>query len=186
MNELTINQRLAVLTAMQKDVKEAISEVRAEADRATLDLYETTGAKQFTIKLGDVKVGTISVKDGGGSWVVTDRNEFKPWAEENGFIYHDLHVMEDAYEDVMACLREAGLDGFVQSEWFIDDAWKNKLQANASVPVTHDGEIVPGVEWFANRPSTMLTGCKPNDVKQAAKSLGGDVQRLALGGGSDD
>ena len=182
---MNTREQLALLTAMDKVVKERIKQVRAEADESLMEAYEEDGFEKAAIKLNGQKVGEHIVTFNKEGYAITDEALFAEFALDYG-----MATIEKAIRPHMlakaAAIIEASVDNpedFIDEKVVFSDDWELAMnRVGDSVCYMDSGLVVPGVEY---RPKTvkgtMVRGCKPEEVMPAVAQLGG-IERLLLGG----
>lgn len=178
-----LGARVAILTALEKAVREAKDEARAEADRMLAEDYERDGISGVDLIVGDRKVGKLSmVKPGVGIYGGT---AFAGWAYEHGMGRKVLTVdVSDAPQELLD--RVTGMLGHEALPYEFDvrafDRASNGLRVAGTHVVDAEGEIVPGTYVRAMRPR--VSGCKPADVGEAMAAMDGGptVAGLLIGG----
>jgi hypothetical protein len=173
--------RLAVLTAMEKVVKEERKRVYEEVKAAADEAYEIDGSTARDINLAGTKVGrlTCSIKD---SYNVTDGEAFDTWLRESGrtvetyTIRLDLMTPERA-EQLIKLVTDAGYCGLHESKPKTD--YDAGFTVQGDVVVDGFGEIVPGVEPAQKR-SYRFTAQKPEVVARALRASGEDMSVSGL------
>lgn len=179
--QLSVNERLAMLTALQKAVKAELDATRAEADASMLQSYEDDGVVKKALKVGGVKVGDYIVVLTSGDWRITDEEAFFDFALSYGIAYTESVIKPGAQVAAVRIIEEARpelLDETVR----LNPKWKDFLTNTGGVATFLDsGEAVPGVEPVLPRVKcTQVRGCAPEDVVPQMRSLGG-IDRLLLG-----
>lgn len=181
--QLTANESLAVLTALQKAVKERLDAVRAEADAAMLADYEADGVVRKALKVNGAKVGDYLVVMTADDWAVTDAGALEDFALTYGFARPVLSIRPECMAAAVKLVE--GIDPFLlQEEVKLNADWKKLLTNTGGVATFLDsGEPVPGVEPLPPRVKcTQVRGCKPSDVVPQIRQLGG-LDRVLLGSG---
>ena len=105
MPEPSVNEQLAVLTALQNIVKERLNEVRAQADEDLLAAYDEDGVTKKALKVGGIKVGDYMVMLTKDEWAVTDAEAFNDFALMYGFATYERGIKPE-YE----CFEMGHLD----------------------------------------------------------------------------
>lgn len=199
------DERFAVAQALYKAVAGQVStrtedNLRAEIDRASVELYAATGGTVRELVVNGAKVGEVRAETKSG-WRVTDPEAFEAWCRENdamdGEVSIDWTLLgPDDYWTAWNWLRDHYPQMFVSTEWPMkpDDNWLDHVGGTAIDRET--GEIVPGVEYGTEVVKTVVTGCKWDEasmnktelkkfapVSVAARGLpGGAVAALSDGG----
>lgn len=97
--------KVAIAQAVYKTVAEYVStksddNLRAEFDRAIAGLYDATGAKSFEMKIGEQKVGSVSLRQSKEKTEyhldVTNLEQFEDWLLENGLAFQKVEYDRDS------------------------------------------------------------------------------------------
>lgn len=179
--QLSVNEQLAILTALQKAVKERLDAVRAEADATMLESYEDDGVVKKALKVGGVKVGDYIVVLTTDDWAVTDAEALQDFALAYGFAATKLEIKPECM-DAAVKLIEATDPFMLRETVTLNKDWKNFITNTGGTPTFLDsGELVPGIEALPPRVKcTQVRGCKPEDVVPQIRQIGG-VDQLLLG-----
>ena len=181
-------ERLAVLVAMDKAVKEAMRDVRRDADDDLLEAFEEDGYEKKAVKLNGQKVGEHIVTFKSEGYEITDRAAFEEFALDYGMATQRRYISPEFMESAIAALENEfdaeTLDGVIVTETVISPDWEKAMERVGDAVCYMDSNlIVPGVEF---RPKTvkgtMVRGCKPEDVIPAMRELPGGIEGLLLGG----
>ena len=179
---MDVYEELAVLTALQKAVKERLDEVRAEADAGMGD-----GIEKRTLSVGGEKVGEITQTFSKDGWRVTDLEALQAFALDYGFAHVVKSIrpewMETCVKALEAEFDEDVLDSAIESRVVLDGDWERRITKTDGQPTYLDsGMVVPGVE---HRPKaakgTRVTGCNPSDVIPILRGLPGGMERALIG-----
>lgn len=183
-------EKLAVLTAMEKAVKDAIREVRTEANADLLDAYDEMGVEKLALKLDGQKVGDFIVTFNAEGFEITDQEAFEEFALDYGLATTKRTIpartMSVAINALARIVPPSDLDDYLETEVVLDRYWERALTNSAGVVTYLDsGMPVPGV---AVRPrtvkGTMVRECKPEKVLPIAAGLkDGGINALLLEGG---
>lgn len=177
----SLNEQVAVLTALQKMVKERLAEVRAAADEALINAYDEDGVVKKALRVNGVKVGDHIVVLTSGEWAITDTGAFNDFALAYGLARLKPVISSDCMARAISVLEEAEPD-LVSYEVEVDPKWQNYITNSAGCATLMDsGEPVPGVAFVGQTvKGTQVRGCKPADVIPVIQRLGG-VDQLLLG-----
>lgn len=178
---MRLNEELAVLTALQKLVKQRLDEVRAEADADLRAAFDDDGVTKRALKVGGMRVGDHIVVLTSSKWAVEDRAAFEDFALTYGF----AEVVKSIKPECMATaigILECEMPEALAEEVKVDPKWEDYIENVAGTPMFLDsGEIVPGVRFTGQKfKNTQVRGCKPEDVAPILQQLGG-VDALLLG-----
>lgn len=182
---MNTREQLALLTAMDKVVKERIKQVRAEADESLMEAYEEDGFEKAALKLNGQKVGEHIVTFHKEGFEIVDEALFAEFALTYGMATVEKsikpHMMAKAAEVVSEAVDAP--EDYIDEKVSFSPDWELAMERVGDVVTYMDsGLVVPGVEYRPKRvKGTMVRGCKPEDVMPAAAQLGG-VERLLLGG----
>ena len=187
-------EALAVLTALQKMVKERLDEARAEADEAMLRAYDVDGVSKKALKVGGAKVGDYTVVLSADEWEVTDRDALEDFALCNEVARRYSTTPSRVERAVRPEWRSRALDiveaecpEAVEATVKLDSRWQACVTNRAGLPTYLDsGEIIPGLRYTGRRPKgTQVRGCEPADVLPLLRAMPGGVDALLLGAGDD-
>lgn len=181
--QLSVNEQLAMLTALQKAVKQKLDEVRTEADASMLESYEDDGVVKKALKVGGVKVGDYIVVLTADDWAVTDEAALEDFALCNGLAETRLSIKPECMAAAVKIVEE--IDPFLLTEEVrLSSDWKKYLTNTGGIATFLDtNQAVPGVVPVPPRVKcTQVRGCKPEDVVPQTQRLGG-IDALLLGDG---
>lgn len=180
--------RLAVLTALEKAVKEQIKLTRAEVDETAWSLYEDMGVEKTAMKIDGEKVGEVIMTFAKEGWDVTNPALFEEFALDYGFAKVRRTIRPDMTDSVISALLDAGYSNEViseitNSETVVDADWEKYVTNVGGMPTFLDSGLpMPGVVQRPKRPKgTMVRGCKPADVIPMVNRIEGGVNALLLG-----
>ena len=137
------NEKLAVLTAMDKAIKAELEDLKFSAKEELLELEEVYGVDRMALKLGGAKVGEVSII------------RAKP----------QVVIRSDSYQEAMDALERKGLITITPSK-----GWQNNFDILPSGDVIDKdtGEIAP---WaYASEPCVKGTMVKVKQ-EEVAKTL---------------
>ena len=178
-----IMRSVAVITALEKYVKQEKASARLKADALIYDAYEAIGADRIPIEMDGEKVGEITITFTTPSPVITDMEAYEAWATENDLTQEHVEVIADRLdiEKVRAMWPDAVRTSRAAAQ---PSAIEEQLtRAGEKVIYTPTGEIIPGVAYTERRPKhTVVRGCKPEDVLPAFYRRPLETLRLHLGG----
>lgn len=182
----SINEQVALLTALQKVVKERLNLARAEADEAMIEAYEEDGVVKKALKIGGVKVGDYSVVLTSDEWEITDAAAFEEFALSYGFGNYHKEIIPAYMAQAVAILEEEAPECLTEVI-DIDPKWSNYVTNVAGVATLLDsGEPIPGLKYTGPRVKcTQVRGCKPEDVVPVLQRIGG-IDQLLLGPANED
>ena len=189
--------RLAVAQAVYKVVGAAVStkerdNLRAQLDDETVALYQMYGVKSRDLKVGDLKVGSVSVVTESRAQVDEPR-DWERWKVDTGRAVEVERVDWDvltAHERELVIAMVKGVNAAAVRTDTVDTCkdWTAGLvhdgRGNA---VDEDGCIVPGVRWVERVKHTTVKGCEPDKVMAALHALPEpvNVMGLLMGGGEE-
>lgn len=157
--ELTKDERLALLVAMDKRIKPGLDEAKADARRELLDSFDTTHSDRRAILVGSEKVGEVGISYSTSKPVI-------------------LAGMES---QAIEALRALGLTEEVPKK-----GWEKAFAlVNGNVVCAETGEPA---EWAMWQPQTVkaasVRGCEPDSVlsAMAGRLEASDVYALLEGG----
>lgn len=174
------SEEMAILIALQKQVRKRLAVLRPQVDRSLLDAYNEDGVTKRAIKLGGVKVGDHLLSFASSKWEVTDSAAFEDFALTYGFA-RVVKTVRPEYESLVCELVEEAAPEAVAETVKVDEHWDRLMTNTAGTPTFKDsGMVVPGVQLSGQRVrSCQVRGCEPEDVAPMVASLGG-VEALAL------
>lgn len=152
---LTSDERLALLVALDKQLKPQLDDAKQEAKYQLMESFETTGADRKAILVDGTKVGEVGMS----------YSTAKP-------------VPKIGYEsDFLDYLESLGL-----TERTPVKGWEKQFsRAGDSVIHTNSGEIADCMEWEPSRvKSAAVRGCKPDDVLNALQGKLAGTNPFAL------
>lgn len=182
-------ETLAVLTTLEKMVKDRKAEVRAECDAEFADLCSEFGTDKIALTLNGSKVGSYIMAFNPEGFTVVDREAFEEFALDYGLatIKRSIRpsMMGAAIKVIEGAIDPEHVNDFIQEEVVVVGDWEEKLVNVAGRVLYQDSGLeVPGVVF---RPRTMkctqIKGCKPEDVVPIIKGMPGGINGLLLGGG---
>lgn len=185
---LTPIEKLPMLTALEKVVKDEIKSVRRECDGILLEGYESMDVEKRALKVGGQKVGEFTVTFNKEGFEITDQKAFEEFALDYGMATTRRRIRPDMEQSAIRYL-ENSLDPevfaeAVEEEVVLDPDWEKGMEMVCGVVQYMDSGLnVPGVEF---RPKTVkgtrVTGCKPADVLPLMQQLEGGVTGFLTGG----
>lgn len=197
MSSMDAAARLAVAQAVYKAVAGAVStkgdrNLRAEVDGETLALREMYGVKSRDIKIGNVKVGTMTVLTESRPQVV-DAEAWERWKVDTGRADErrtiDLDALTFHERGLLLSMAEGVSPRAVRTEVVdcVPDWSRGLVSDGRGGALDEDGCPVPGVRWVDRVKGTALRGCEPGRVAEALHALPEppDVGALLLGGGME-
>lgn len=175
-------EQLAILTALKKAVDSRIKEVRAVADEEILDAYDDFGVEKIALKLEDQKVGDFIITFTSEGFEITDNDALSEFALDYGLGCYIDQIDDSKYNEVISYLREFAPQ-YIKRKVALYDGWEKYIYFVDGECVYKDsGMVVPGLEHKPRKiKSTMVRGCKPEDVLPITRRLGG-VDQLLLEG----
>lgn len=140
--EITKDERLAFLAALDKRVKPALEDAKAEARAEIMDRYAEDGTDRKAILVGGEKVGEVGIS----------------YSKAAPYIYREQ--MADALE----FLRQVGLVQETPAK-----GWEEQFDLiGGKVVYKPTGEVVEWAGWNPKAAkSAAVRGCKPEDVMRA-------------------
>ena len=185
---MNVYEELAVLTAMEKAVKDRIKSVRVEANASIMDAYEGMGVEKLALKVGEQKVGEFIVTFAKEGFEITDRKAFEEFALDYGMATTRKRIRPDMEQSAIRYL-ESSLDPEVFAETVeekvtLDPDWEKGLTNVGGLACYMDsGLSVPGVEVKPKAvKGTMVRECKPEKVFPVVANLPGGFNGYLLGG----
>ena len=159
--EITKDERLAFLAALDKRVKPALEDAKAEARAEIMDRYAENGTDRKAILVGGEKVGEVGIS----------------YSKPAPFIYA---------EQMPAALEFLSQDGIVLAT--PARGWANRCDIKGGrVVYKPTGEVVEWAGWNPKAAKTAaVRGCKPEDVLRAFGNRIASVDAIALLDGECD
>lgn len=184
-------EQATLLTSMQKAVKAKLDEVRADIDEEMVKQYVEDGTDRKSLKLGNVKVGTISIRMSKAGYQVTDREIFENYLLGAGYANKRYEIKPFCQAEVKKTLEDNGIDWHKYFDLHIEptEALEKDLSIVGDCVVnTKTGEVVDGVAPMPERPiGTTIRGCKPEEVLPIALSMPREsINNLLMGEVEDD
>lgn len=186
---MNVYEELAVLTAMEKAVKDRIRDVRSEANASIMDAYEGMGVEKLALKVGEQKVGEFIVTFAKEGFEVTDPAAFEEFALDYGLASQRRAIRPDMVATAIKAL-EGAYDAelvaeVVETVTVYDPEWERAMTNVGGIACYMDsGQPVPGVEVRPKRvKGTMVRDCKPAAVFPVVANLPGGFNGYLLGGG---
>lgn len=180
---LKAEERLAVLTALQKTVKERLDEARAEVAGRMLEAWREDGVAKKALRLGGVKVGDLVVSVAPGSWEVSDQGAFEAFALDYGLARVERGLRPEWRQAAFDVL-ERELPEALEETVAVGGDWRRAMTAVDGAPCYLDsGMAVPGIRWEPERARCVqVRGCRPEDVAPVLRALGRGVDELLSDG----
>ena len=179
-------EKLAILTALEKAVKDQIKIVRKDANDDLFEAHDSMGVEKISLTVNGQKVGNFIEMMTKDDYKITDHKLFDDFALCNGFasIKNTINP-EHIYEATQIVKREA--PELISEEIVYDENWKKYAEpVGDSVILGPSGVVIPGVEFVPEHPNgkTMVRGCAPKDVLPIVAQIGG-IDQLLLGAGDE-
>lgn len=182
------HERLAALTAMEKALKDAIKEARAEANGFLMDSYEDLGVEKMALRLGGEKVGEFVVTFNREGFEVTDSDAFGEFALDYGMADVRRTIRPEMMESAIRALEDVFepevLAQTVREEVVLRPDWEKAMEnVDGVVQYMDSGMNVPGVRAVPKTvKGTMVRGCEPDKVFPILNAMPEGVSGLLLGG----
>lgn len=181
------NEKLAVLTALQKQIKKELNRARKEVERGLSDGFAESGADRARLMLDGTEVGTVSLKIDRTGWRVTDAEAFEGFLIDNGGARVRYALKPYCEQEVVALLQKERPDMFDTIIEPLDEFTRTFRRVGDVMAVADTDVAVPGIE---PAPPTvkgvMVRGCDPRDVAPIVSRIGGLDAVMALEDGHDD
>lgn len=174
-------EQLAILTAIKKAVDQRIKDIRAVADEELLDAYYDDGVEKLALKIDNQKVGDFTVTFTKEGYTIEDQDALNDFALDYGMAYFYSYIDPDKMEDAISYLNEFE-PSFIKSGIKLYDDWDKAINyIDGECTYMDSGVIIPGLKYKPREvKTTMVRGCKPEDVLPITRRLGG-VDNLLLG-----
>ena len=152
---LTEDERLALLSALDKVIKPQLDESKQQAKYHLMESFDKSGADRKAIIVDGTKVGDVGIS----------YSTAKP-APKPGMMDEFLDYLES-----LGLTQRTPVKG-----------WEKQFShAGSAVIHAESGEIVDCMEWEPSRPKTAaVRGCKPEDVLDALSSKLAGTNPFAL------
>lgn len=153
--EITKDEQLAFLTALDKRIKPALDDAKAEARQEIMDRYAEDGTDRKAILVGGEKVGEVGIS----------------YSKAAPYIYRERMA------DALDFLRQVGLVTETPAK-----GWETKFDLiGGQVVYKPTGEVVEWAGWSPKAAKTAaVRGCKPEDVMRAFGPRLASVDAVAL------
>lgn len=153
--EITKDEQLAFLTALDKRLKPALDDAKAEARQEIMDRYAEDGTDRKAILVGGEKVGEVGIS----------------YSKAAPYIYRERMA------DALDFLRQVGLVTETPAK-----GWETKFDLiGGQVVYKPTGEVVEWAGWNPKAAKTAaVRGCKPEDVMRAFGPRLASVDVVAL------
>lgn len=139
--ELTRDEALALMVAVEKAVKVRVADAKAEAKAALLEDYEYDHTDRRALVVGDERVGEVGIV----------RRAPR------------LRIVPGREAEAISYLRSKGLTVEVPAE-----GWERRFaQASSHAYDVETGEMADWLEWEPQPLSASVRGCRPEDVAVA-------------------
>lgn len=153
--EITKDERLAFLAALDKRVKPALEDAKAEARAEIMDRYAEDGTDRKAILVGGEKVGEVGIS----------------YSKAAPYIYREQMDKALDFLRQVGLVQEAPAKGWEQSFDLI----------GGKVVYKPTGEVVEWAGWNPKAAKTAaVRGCKPEDVMRAFGPRLASVDAVAL------
>lgn len=185
---LTPMEKLPILVALEKAVKDELKATRAECDEMLLDFYDCDGFERRALRINGEKVGDFAVTFNSEGFCIEDMEAFEEFALSYGMATVRKTIKPEMVESVIKYIENdfdpEVVSEIIQSEVVISPDWEKAMVNVGGVAMYFDsGLSVPGV---VPRPKTVkgtrVTGCKPKDVMPRLNQIEGGAAALLLGG----
>lgn len=181
------NEKLAVLTALQKQVKKELDRTRAEVERGLSDGFAESGADRARLMLDGTEVGTVSLKIDRTGWRVTDQEAFDAFLVDNGGARVVFKLKPQCEDEAVRLLRPLYPEMFDERIEPREEFTRTFRRVGDVIAVADTDVAVPGIEPAPPAVAgIMVRGCDPRDVAPIVSRVGGLDAVFALEGGRDD
>ena len=173
-------EKLAIITALKKQVASVEKEVREEM-RA--EFAEKPEVDRLNLTVNGNKVGTVSRKTAKADYIVDDAPEFREFALLNGF-GHAEHAIRPEYMPMAIKLMLEQMPESIEETITVGADWEDFVDNNGQVAIfVPTGELVPGVSVIPEHQTNdfMVRGCTWDKVVPLLGSAG--LSTLLLEGG---
>ena len=179
---ITEAEALAVLTAMEKAVKERKQQARESVQEDLERNYDATGADRIALKINGEKVGSASLKVTETLEPrVDDAKAFEDFALANGLARIEKRIAPDMMGSAIQALgcvfSKEVMDEVVEIRVVPDEGWRDKVRK-----MRDEGIEVPGIAFEPVKAARLtVTGCKPEQVVPLALASGNVSALLGVG-----
>ena len=180
---MRLREQVAVLTAIQKFVKERLDDLREEADEEIFDLYEKEGSEKVALILDGHKVGEYGINFTKEGYQVTDSASLLSFLEDYGLTFTRKKINENKLDELVLFLEDEAPEYLVEMTEPTPN-WDKCIEYVGKKCMYLDSGIeIPGISYVDRKiKNTVVRGCKPEEVLPIARQLGG-VDQLLLGSG---
>ena len=181
-------EKLPILIALEKAVKDELKATRAECDETLLDFFESEGFEKRALRVAGEKVGEFSVTFNSEGFDIIDREAFEEFALDYGMATVRRTIRPDMMESAIRALEGVFepdvLSEAIAEEVVVTPDWEKAMENVGGVAMYFDSGIsVPGVVPRSKTiKGTRVTGCKPSDVIPRLNQIEGGAAALLLGG----
>lgn len=153
--EITRDEQLAFLVALDKRVSPALKDAKNDARQEIMDRYSEDGTDRKAILVGGEKVGEVGI----------------------GYSKAAPYIYAERMADAMDFLRQVGLVEEAPAK-----GWEQRFDLiGGQVVYKPTGEVVDWAGWQPKSAKTAaVRGCKPEDVLRAFGARLGSVDAVAL------
>lgn len=173
-------EELAILTAMEKAVKDRIKEVRAIANDELTDAFNDYGVEKIGLRVNGEKVGDFAVTFEKEGYAITDQEQLDEFALDYGLAYYADGIKDEA--EAISYLRTMAPEFLERKVAYYVDWDKAITYSGGECLYMDSGMEIPGIEYKPKRlKGTRVTGCNPQEVIPRALKAG-HINQLLLGG----
>ena len=181
---MTLDEQVAVLTAIQKRAKELLDELRPEMNAKAIEDYIDRGISKREVRVAGRKVADLIVPLSAERYDLDpDRKaEFREFADLHGLTVRKPKVKEGCEHEAMRFLQAERPD-LVSESVEMMPGWQKILAPDGTgAKVGGTDYVVPGIIHVPPEPkSPTLRGLDWREVSDAAKELPGGLAGLLEG-----
>lgn len=179
---MNTEEKVAVLTAIQKRAKEMLDDLRPQLDREAMELYEVYGTTKKAVKVNGQKVADLIIPMSKDDYEIADPDAFKAFCQDYGIGAYVKRVKPGCMGRAEAILSDEHPE-LMEEVWEYGDWKPGMTPAGDGATWLDSGMPVPGVRRIPPQPGKpALRGVKWREVAQAAGALPGGVAALLEGG----
>ena len=180
---LSSTERVAILTAMQKAVKEALNDARDELG----DSMRTSDVERLALKVGGEKVGTAIIAGRKTVPMIDNQDEFMEFALDYGFATSHKEINPALVPSLIRYLEinpPEDMQDVIIERYELDNKWEEHIECRGEKCYLAGTDLeAPGVVPCTTLGTLQVRDCKPVDVIPRLDNIS---IRAALGGGTDE
>lgn len=175
------SEKVAILTAMDRKIKEALKSARSELDAQMLDAYEDSGIINRELRVCGERVGKITMRMSKPEIDITDLESLIEFGMDYGFAHEVNQIRSGCEFAAVEYLKEHAPELTETVRKLNAGFEKDLVITRRGVEYMDSGMIVPGTEVVPSQPkNTAVTGCLFADVSDIVLGLPGGFNTLLL------